>query len=364
MNESSYLSIPVIIPSLEPDEKLLQLLMHLKQTGIQRILLVNDGSSSEYDPLFQQAADEFGCVVLRHAVNMGKGRALKTAFNECLNRWPDAIGCVTADSDGQHTPDCILRVMQALTQHPQALVLGVRDFDTAGIPARSQFGNKVTRTVFRVLIGLSLTDTQTGLRGISADYMRTLLHTKGERFEFESNMLIDTKEHDICIVETPIDTVYLEENKSSHFHAIRDSARVYSVFVKFLLSSLSSSVIDLALFSMFCGMLAHLVPGAAFVMVATVLARVISACYNYFINYVLVFKSKTNHRVSTARYFALALAQMTVSALLVGGLYSLFQHGELLIKICVDVCLFFISFQLQREFIYRSKRGDQTPPTV
>lgn len=120
--------IPVIIPSLEPDDRLPELLCRLKEKGIRNIVLVNDGSSDAYEEFFVKAQNVFGCTVLRHAVNLGKGRALKTAFNHCLQQWPDAPGCVTADSDGQHSPECILACMQALYDHPQHLVLGVRNF--------------------------------------------------------------------------------------------------------------------------------------------------------------------------------------------------------------------------------------------
>lgn len=348
--------LPLIIPSLEPDEKLLVLLADLQKAGIQNIVLVDDGSGPAYRPIFDEAESRYGCTVLRHAVNLGKGRALKTAFNYCLLAFPDAPGCVTADSDGQHTPACILSCMQALWEHPDRLVLGCRDFDASGVPARSSFGNKCTRAMFRLLIGLSVTDTQTGLRAIPAGFMRRLLETKGERFEFESNMLIETKDAGLPILEVPIRTVYIEENKSSHFHPIRDSLRVYSIFGKFLFSSLSSSVVDLALFSLFCGLLraAAGLP-VSYIVLSTVLARLLSAVYNYLLNYRVVFKSKAGHGGAAARYALLAVAQMACSALLVNWLFGLIGGSELLVKIPVDVLLFFVSFQIQREFVYKKK---------
>lgn len=352
-----YKQIPVIIPSLEPDEKLPRLLEQLHEAGIQNIVLVDDGSGPAYAHFFEEAQKRWGCPVLRHAVNLGKGRALKTAFNYCLNTWPDAPGCVTADSDGQHTPACILKVMKALTDRPDALILGCRNFDEKDVPLRSSFGNKCTRAVFKVLVGLSIIDTQTGLRAIPTAFMKTLMHTGGERFEFESNMLIDTKEAEVPIVEVPIETVYIEENKTSHFNPLRDSARIYAVFGKFLFSSLSSSVVDLVLFSLFCIALAPVVSGALYITLATVCARVISAIYNYLLNYKIVFKSRENHGMAAGKYFLLAVIQMACSAGLVSLLYALTGgFSALVIKICVDVFLFFISFQIQREFVYK-KRG-------
>ena len=244
----SYYGIPVIIPAYEPDEKLLILLNHLKEAGIRNMIVVDDGSGSDYQTLFARAEATEGCTVLHHAVNLGKGRALKTAFNACLLRFPTQCGCVTADSDGQHTPQDILACMKKLWENPEALVLGCRNFDAADVPMRSSFGNKCTRKVFRYLVGLSVSDTQTGLRAIPASFMKSLMNVRGERFEYETNMLIETKNMSVPILEVPVETIYLEENKTSHFNPIKDSIRIYMIFGKFLFSSLTSSVLYLALF--------------------------------------------------------------------------------------------------------------------
>ena len=347
--------IPLIIPSLEPDDRLTQLLAELRQEGIENIVLVDDGSGPAYRPYFDDAEAK-GCVVLRHAVNLGKGRALKNAFNYCLLRWPEAPGCVTADSDGQHTPACILACMEALAAHPDHLILGCRDFDAEGVPSKSRMGNKLTCLMFRYLVGLKIGDTQTGLRGISREYMKKLLSTQGERFEFESNMLIDTKEAGVPITEVPILTVYdSKENHSTHFHPVRDSLRISSIFGKFLFSSLSSSVVDLLLFSLFCRAFPAGLWGIGYISTATVLARILSATYNYLLNHRVVFKSKEGYIYSALKYAALAAVQMFCSAWLVTHLYGLIGGPEELTKILVDTFLFFISFQIQREFVYKRR---------
>ena len=353
----SYYNIPVIIPAYEPDEKLLVLLRQLKEAGISHIVVVDDGSGSDYQELFLQA-EAAGCEVLHHAVNLGKGRALKTAFNACLLRFPGLCGCVTADSDGQHTPADILACMRKLWENPQALILGCRDFDAPSVPARSSFGNKCTRKVFRYLLGLSVSDTQTGLRAIPTLFMKELMQVKGERFEYETNMLIETKNLNIPILEVPVETVYIEENKTSHFNPIKDSVRIYLVFGKFLFSSLSSSVLDLLLFHILCMAFLPLgeeIRGIPYIVAATVGARVISAVYNFLINYRVVFKSKGNLAVTAGKYGLLAVCQMMCSAFLVNGLYGLVGGAEVLIKMPVDVFLFFASFVIQREFVYRRK---------
>lgn len=348
------MTIPVIIPAYEPDEKLLGLLDELNNAQLGPVIVVDDGSEGEgYDEIFR-GVEERGAKLLTHAVNMGKGRALKTAFNYCINEYDDLYGVVTADSDGQHTPEDIKKCMDALLADPETLVLGVRNFNESGIPARSVFGNKTTSRVMKLLLGLSISDTQTGLRGINVPFMKYLLTEKGERFEFETNMLIATKELGIKIVEVPIKTIYLEENKSSHFNPILDSIRIYAVFVKFLFSSLSSSVVDIVMFSIFCEMLRNVSVSIGYVMLATILARIISAIYNFTINYKVVFKGKGSKSRAAMRYLVLAACIMLLS----GGLVTFFTGllpmvPEFVVKIPVDCVLFLLSFVVQREVVYK-----------
>ncbi len=348
------MTIPIIIPAYEPDEKLLGLLDELNKAELGPVVVVNDGSEGEeYTRIFEGVAER-GAKLLTHAVNMGKGRALKTAFNYCLNEYADLLGVITADSDGQHTTEDIRKCMDAMVASPDALVLGCRNFNESGIPARSVFGNKTTSRVMKLLLGLSISDTQTGLRGISVPFMKYLLTEKGERFEFETNMLIATKDLGIKIVEVPIKTIYLEENKSSHFNPILDSIRIYAVFVKFLFSSLSSSVVDIVMFSIFCGMFRNVPVAIGYVMLSTILARVISAIYNFMINYKVVFKGKGSTGKAALRYLVLAICIMLLS----GGLVTFFTGllpmvPEFVIKIPVDCILFLLSFVVQREVVYK-----------
>ncbi len=359
-NQQLNKQIPIVVPSYEPDEKLPALLTSLKEAGFSNVIVVDDGSEGEkYQNIFSQAAN-LGFTVLHHALNQGKGRALKTAFNHCLYEYPDAVGCVTIDSDGQHTVKDMVACMETLLQNPDSLVLGVRDFNEEGIPARSVFGNKVTSRVMRLLVGLKITDTQTGLRAIPYSFMKELLFEKGERFEFETNMLLATKETGRSIIEVPIETIYLEENKTSHFNPIKDSIKIYTSFVKFMLSSLSSSIVDLLLFTWILMLLEdsvvstfYLGSGVSDIMLATVAARVLSAIYNFTINYKVVFRSKHNAGRAIVKYALLAVFIMLASGFLVETIYGLLPIPEVLIKIPVDVVLFLVSFGVQREFVYK-----------
>ena len=346
-------AVPVIIPAYEPDEKIIKLVFELVEEKVEPVIVVDDGSDPvKYGRIFEEVR-EFGVTVLRNAVNMGKGRALKHAFNYCINEYEDLVGTVTADSDGQHTVKDIKKCREVLADNSDALILGVRDFDGSGIPARSVFGNKTTSRVMRIFLGLKISDTQTGLRGIGAQFMRYLLTEKGERFEFEMNMLIATKEKNIRIIEVPIDTIYLEENRSSHFNPLRDSLRIYAVFFEFLLSSASSSLLDMVLFSIFCALFVKMHVSAGYIMLATVFARIISATYNFVLNYEVVFKGKKERSKAAASYCVLAVVIMVLSGFAVTVAHGFFfMVPEVVIKVPVDCLLFLLSFYVQREFVY------------
>ena len=353
--------VAVIIPSLSLDEKLLSLLADLREAQFSHILVINDGSTEDYDPFFEAARSQYGCTVLTHVVNQGKGRALKTAFNYLLSECPDCKVAVSVDSDGQHRVGDILKVAQETVDFPDSLVMGCRNFTPGNtdIPARSRFGNIVTSHVLRALCGITLSDTQTGLRGFSRKTMGIFMATNGERFEYETNMILDAKEHEIALREVPIETVYIEENRTSHFNPLKDSLRIYAVFSKFILASVSSFLLDVLLYSFFVWLLRTVIaPDMAVeqvILIAAFTARALSALFNFTVNRQQVFKSKANAVGSMVRYAILCVVQITISAFATSGLYNLLKWGTTFLKVLVDTVLFLLSFQIQRNWVFGKK---------
>lgn len=350
--------ILIVIPAYEPDERLLLLLTNIQENNVGFVILVNDGSGSEYTGIFNKAADilKDGGVLLVHEVNRGKGRALKTAFSYVLNNYTDAVGVVTADSDGQHTVEAIKRIKAVFTEKPESLVLGVRDFSGKGIPWKSRFGNNLTEKVFQYLSGIHVSDTQTGLRGIPKSFMQQLLAVKGERFEFEMRMLLECAGR-YSVTEVPIETIYdSEENHQTHFNPVMDSIRIYRIlgekFIRYVFASFSSSIIDVVMFTVLCILLKSHFP-YIYIVLATVLARIISATYNYIMNYKLVFQSKEPVKTAGVKYAVLAVVQMSLSAILVTLIVNVFLFvPEFVIKVAVDIVLFFISYYVQQRYIF------------
>ncbi len=230
-------SIAVVIPAWEPAPVLAETVRGLVERGCRTVVVVDDGSSAASQPVFARCAQFLGVTVLRHAINQGKGRALKTALKFVVEERAACAGVVTADADGQHTVADIGQVARALASSGRRAVLGARNLRRK-MPLRSRFGNGITRYVFRFLTGCSLSDTQTGLRGLPAALLPTLLALPGERYEYEMSMMMH-----LCLcadspVEIPIETVYLDGNRSSHFRPIRDSLRIYLVLLRFCASLL------------------------------------------------------------------------------------------------------------------------------
>ncbi len=345
--------LSIIIPSLSPDERLTVLVRELKTHGFEHIVVVNDGSSQEYDAIFA-GVQEMGAVVLRHVVNQGKGRSLKTAFHYILEHMDFCVGAVTIDSDGQHAVQDIIHCCEKLLEHPDCLVMGCRNFGQEDVPFKSSFGNILTSKVMQLLVGIKVSDTQTGLRAMSLEHMKKFLSVSGERFEYETNMLLCCKDEDITIEEVPIRTIYYEGNKSTHFRPLQDSLLVYGLFLRFIVASLSSAAIDLGLFALGAFLLKTVMP-VYYIVVSTVFARVISSLYNFFVNRQGVFKSESGLAKTMVRYYVLAVVQMSMSAFGVWAVFGILGGSETLIKIVVDTILFLISFQIQREWVFKKK---------
>ncbi|MCP2035934.1 glycosyltransferase involved in cell wall biosynthesis [Planomicrobium sp. HSC-17F08] len=343
----------VIIPAYKPDHKCGSLIQQILAAGFQQIIVVDDGSGPQYADFFESLSPVPEVAVLRHAVNQGKGRALKTAFHYILNQKLPFDGVITVDADGQHLVSDMLKIARKMAEAPDHVVLGARDFKQKDVPFRSRFGNRFTRLLFRLSTGAVLTDTQTGLRGIPVRHLPFLLSVLGERFEYEMNMLAALRNKKIPLAEVPIETVYLEKNKSSHFHPLRDSYHVYKIFLLYGLSGGASFALDIGLYWLFIQLWRSEEP-QLFIIFATVAARILSSLFNYYVNRNKVFGQGS--RKSFIRYYILAAFIMMMSAGSVHFLYAEWLgRGEVILKVFVDTVLFLFGFVVQRTWVFRKE---------
>ena len=348
--------ISVVLPSLDPDEKLIAVVDGLLEYGFSDIILIDDGSADEHKKYFAELARLPEVTLLTHDVNRGKGAALKTAFSYFLENCPESAGVITADGDGQHRTADIVACAEAMIEHEHSVILGCRDFSLPHVPSRSRFGNRTTSLVFRLFCGMKISDTQTGLRAIPREHVAALLTAKGSRYEYETNMLLMMGSDSIPYSEVKIETVYFDNNEKSHFRPVRDSLRVYGLIIKYALSSIASSVVDLGAFYVF----SKIFSAKSEIFLATLLARVISVLVNFSLNKKLVFENRGNVAKTLFRYVCLAVPIMLCSWGLVYAVTDLLVIESAFIrtlwKLLVDTALFLISFRVQRKWVFNNKK--------
>lgn len=347
----------IVVPTYNPSENLIQYTIDLINNGFNSILIIDDGSKKEAKFIFEELDMLEEVNIIKHSINLGKGRALKNAINYFLNYHTenDWDGMITVDSDGQHAIKDVNKLYTKLIQSSNTICLGARDFDQANVPFKSKFGNKLTKKVFNLLYGKKVSDTQTGLRAISKDVIHHFVSLNGERFSYETNVLIEAIRNKVNLSEVTIETIYMDDNSETHFRPIIDSIQIYGLlftnFVKYMWIALFSFLIDISLFQLFIFMFSYMTIGTR-IGIATVGARCLSSAFNYTANKHAVFNSQKSVKSTFLNYYLLVLFQLTVSWLSVYLIYTSTGYPEATIKLFVDLALFFISYRIQRSWVF------------
>lgn len=336
--------IVFLIPSYQPAAMSGDLLEELRKADASPIIVVDDGSGADYGALFERAARVPDTFVLRNAVNLGKGAALKHGMNHILVAYPDCAGVVTADADGQHAVSDILRVADVFRSEPAEFVFGTREFGR-DVPFRSKLGNIVSRYIYRLLIGINLSDTQTGLRAIPRRLMELSLAIRSNRYEFETEQIITAKGGGFKFRELPIQTVYIDDNSSSHFNPILDSFRIYFVLLRYALSSLVTVLVDFLVFYI-------LTANGVEVLGANMSARAVALWIQFTLLKKYVFKSKGGFPVLAA-YVAYVFFSGYVSSVMQGEFTEQLVDSPLLAKFVVEAVIWIFNFMFLRDIIFR-----------
>lgn len=337
-----------IVPSYKPDEKLMQTVRGAIAScpSIRHLIVVDDGSGADYARTFNEVADLDDRVEVLHlAVNSGTGGAIKAGLQYGLYKYP-AEGAVTFDANGQHHPEDVEHVVTVFRQDPSKFVIGVREYHdpSLNIPLRSRFGNRITEVVFTACTGIHLTDTQSGLRCYPRGIAEQCTQIEKSRYEFQLEALILAVENAPC-AQVPIRTIYEENNRRSHFRPVLDSLRIYSVFFRFVASSLISFAVDYVVFAV-----AYLL--SASILSSLIVARVISCSANFLLNKFSVFHSDGKAAREVVAFAALAILLLSLSY---GGMWLMrerFGVTPLISKIIVESFLFIGSFAVQRFYVF------------
>lgn len=339
----------VVIPAYNPDAQLKELVEKIWDLG-NEVIVVDDGSDAMHRAVFDQIRDI--SIIIHHAENKGKGAAIRTALGyiqqECWNT--GAVGIM--DADGQHSPDDMERLLMHVDSGHNKLVLGVRKVNR-DMPVKSRLGNMITRNVFRMVSGKSVSDTQTGLRAFRTQMIPEMLKIPGDRYEYETNVLLYMVREQVEIEEVPIRTIYHDQDNScSHFRAVKDSIRIYRDLLKFAFFSMSSFFLDYMLFVLFHFLFMSLPMG---ILAANVAARCGSGYYNYHMNTRFVFREKKSWK-SASQYIVLAGGILVANSIVLMAYQNIPGISLYIAKVMTEMTLFVISFSVQKLLIYRPGR--------
>jgi glycosyltransferase involved in cell wall biosynthesis len=339
--------IIILIPAYKPEKDLIALCQKFKAVKFKKIIVVNDGSGTEFDSIFNELKSIKEIVLLEHTENQGKGAALKTGFRYIIENVPDTAGVITVDADGQHLPDDVKRIAEEMEQFPDSVVLGERSFSKK-IPFRSKFGNIATRLMLQIFFKMNITDSQTGLRGIPFKYLERLTMIIYNRYEYEIEMLISFSRTKVDIHRIPIETVYIDNNKSSHFNPLVDSMKIYFVLFRHMLSGMTASIVDYIVFLISFHFLNNTI-------ISTYIGRAFSSVINYSLLKRFVFHSRYSVALTLVLYYIQVIVMSWLVALLVDILRLELGIPLPLSKAIVEICFYFINFFIQKTFIFKSK---------
>ena len=343
-----------LIPAYEPDDRLITLLKQLANTSFDAIV-VDDGSGWKYTEIFEKVKKY--ATVLTHDINKGKGVALKTGYEYIKDNYIEKYIIVTMDSDGQHTVEDAIMLSGKVLENPNKLIIGQRNF-TQDVPLRSKFGNACTRVAYRLVTGIKVYDTQSGLRAFDDELTDFMLSIKGDRYEYEMNVLMECQKNNIQIMEEDIATIYIENNSSSHFDTLKDSFRIYKEILKFSASSLICFCLDFSLYLIFLSTTSGLGTLNS-VRISNILARLISSVVNFSLNRKYVFKSNSDILESAVKYILLCMFILTINTAMLGFLVEYVNIDKSIAKIITELSLFAVSLAIQKLMIFK-----KSPKTI
>ena len=347
----------IIIPTLNPEKKIIDLVKDLKKENFDKIVIVDDGSTQEFDYIFCEL-ENLGCRVTHHQVNKGKGQAIKTGINFANACYKDFDGYITVDGDYQHLPKDVKNVALKLQEDDSKIVLGERSFNGKEIPLKSRIGNIFSTIFLKIQTGVYIEDTQTGLRGIPYKYGDFALNVEGSRYEYEMNFLRETISNQIMFEILKIETVYENNNKGSHFRPLKDAYLIYKEFIKFSLIAVLSAIIDVGLFTIlyntFLLFFSNSISIKVISAITNVIARLISGTFNFIMNKKFVFNCNGNTETQIIQYLLLFFIQMYASTFLVSWV-SKCTINITIAKMIIDVCIFFVNYFIEKRFIFKRR---------
>lgn len=351
-------NIFIVIPCFNPTDKLIKLIKEIQEKGFSNIILINDGSSSTLQNYFNEAKNN-NCVVLNHSQNFGKGQSLKTGIKYIIDNYNSEKiqGILTVDSDYQYSCDDVLTIAETMIQNPNSFIMGLRNFSNTKLPLKTKIRHKLSQAFFKLSTGKKCSDTQCGLRGIPKQLFNLAIEESGKRYDYEMNFLMDA----VLITETiyvPIESKIISKDKISYYHAFSDTIRVFARFLTFIGSSMFAYVLDFSLFSILGTIIfpKFISNEDLIIWISTAAGKAAAGVINFTINKKYSFKTKNKSISEFLKYVVVFFIKFGGSAELV-TLLKFIPIPLPLLKCIIDTLIFFISYRLQKVWVFKKKIG-------
>src|SRR5712692_3550443 len=221
------LRITVVVPAFQAAASVGEVVARtLATVPAARVIVVDDGSSDGTGSVAAAA----GASVVRHDTNRGKGAALRSGVAQvATGQGGGGSVIVTLDSDGQHPPEEIPRLVAPIAEGRADLVLGARE-RTAAMPLGRRLTNRLSAALASRIGGQSIPDAQTGFRAFTAE-IAALVRPPESHYEYEAAFLLEALARRVRVASIPIPTVY--HGAPSHFRAVADTWRLARIFAHY-----------------------------------------------------------------------------------------------------------------------------------
>ncbi|HEX9184169.1 MAG TPA: glycosyltransferase family 2 protein [Burkholderiales bacterium] len=186
------------------------------------VIVVDDGSTDGT----AAALAGLDVVLLRNPANEGKAASLRRGADEALQRGAQVV--VTLDGDGQHCPEDIPLLLGAWREAPDGIVIGSRLHRSSLIPKARYRANRVANFWISLAAGYPIADSQSGFRVYPARVLREarVRCDRAHSFVFESEILIEAARLGVQARCVPVQVVYGDRARASHFRPVLDIARI------------------------------------------------------------------------------------------------------------------------------------------
>lgn len=212
-----------LIPAFNEARHIADVVKGVIKRGVTAIV-IDDGSTDGT----ADVAEKAGALVIRQALNQGKGAALRVGFERAIRDGFAAV--ITVDADGQHSPDDLPRFMDAYRRTGIPVLIGNRMDDPRGMPWIRRRTNRFMSWLLCRHMNQYIPDTQNGYRLYQSDVL-PLVFPESYGFAAESEILLNIDRMGVRMDSVPVQTIYGDEESS--INPVKDTVRFFKMLRRF-----------------------------------------------------------------------------------------------------------------------------------